>query len=139
MMKPNIAVLAYPMLNCVKASERSAINTWVNRAMLGNEVTEERLKTVSPVYQVNKDVPQTFIWHTTEDTFVPVENSLKYVTELQKYHVPYELHIYQKGEHGFALGDERTDSMPDHSQVNEQGATWLNLSLGWMKQIGFMK
>lgn len=56
MMKPNIAVLAYPMLNCVKASERSAINTWVNRAMLGNEVTEERLKTVSPVYQVNKDV-----------------------------------------------------------------------------------
>lgn len=139
MMKPNIAVLAYPMLNCVKASERSAINTWVNRAMLGNEVTEERLKTVSPVYQVNKDVPQTFIWHTTEDTFVPVENSLKYVTELQKYHVPYELHIYQKGEHGFVLGDERTDSMPDHSQVNEQGATWLNLSLGWMKQIGFMK
>lgn len=139
MMKPNIAVLAYPMLDCVKASGRSAINAWVNRAMLGNEVTEERLKTVSPVYQVNKDVPRTFIWHTTEDTFVPVENSLKYVTELQKYQVPYELHIYQKGEHGFALGDERTDSMPDHSQVNEQGATWLNLSLGWMKQIGFMK
>ena len=138
MMKPNIAILAYPMLDCVKASGRTAINAWVNRAMLGEDVTEERLKKVSPLYQVNSDVPPTFIWH-TEDTFVPVENSLAYVMELQKNQIPYEVHIYQKGEHGFALGDERTDSMPDHSQVNEQGATWVKLSLGWMRQIGFMK
>ena len=138
MVKPNAVILAYPKLDLTVFSERSMIDGWVNRAMLGNDVTEERLREVSPVFHVNEQVPPTFLWHTTEDTFVPVENSLEYSIELQKNHVPFELHIYQKGEHGFALGDFRTDSMPDHSQVNEQGATWVMLSVGWMKQIGIL-
>ena len=135
MIKPNATILAYPMLNCIHASERKMINQWVNRAMLGEDVSEERLKEVSPVYQVNEDVPHTFLWHTMEDTFVPVENSLEYAQQLRKYKVPFELHIYQNGEHGCALGDERTDSLPDHSQINMQAATWVNLSAGWLKQI----
>ncbi len=138
MVKPNAVILAYPKLDNTFFSERSKIDGWVNRAMLGNDVTEERLRVVSPIFHVNEKVPPTFLWHTTEDTFVPVENSLEYSIELQKKHIPYELHIYQKGEHGFALGDARTDSMPDHSQVNEQGATWVMLSMGWMKQIGIL-
>lgn len=137
-MRPNAVILAYPMLDCVRHSGKAAINRWVNRAMLGNEVTQKALEDVSPVFHVNPDVPPTFIWHTMEDTFVPVENSLEYARRLRQHRVPFEMHIYQKGEHGFALGDARTDSMPDHSQVNEQGATWVSLSVGWMKQIGLL-
>lgn len=59
----------------------------------------------------------------------------EYAQQLRKYKVPFELHIYQNGEHGCALGDERTDSLPDHSQINMQAATWVNLSAGWLKQI----
>lgn len=136
MLRPNAAILAYPMLDCVRASDRSQINAWMNRAVCGNEVTQDKLTALSPLFHVNKDVPQTFLWHTMEDSFVPVSNTLEYVMKLQENNVPCEVHIYQKGEHGFALGDKRTDAMPDHSQVNEQGATWVDLSIGWMKQIG---
>lgn len=138
MMKPDAVILAYPKLNCTAFSKKAEIDQWVNRAMLGNQITEEGLRAVSPVFHVTEKVPPTFLWHTAEDTFVPAENSLEYSMELQKNHVPFELHIYQKGEHGIALGDARTDSMPDHSQVNEQGATWVKLSAGWMKQIGIL-
>ncbi len=74
-------------------------------------------------------------WNTDWLTEQPVENSLEYAQQLRKYKVPFELHIYQNGEHGCALGDERTDSLPDHSQINMQAATWVNLSAGWLKQI----
>lgn len=138
MLRPDATILAYPMLDCLKGSERARVNEWVNRAMLGNEITETRLREVSPIYHVGNHVPPTFIWHTMEDTFVPVTNSLEYAIKLQENRVPYEMHIYQKGEHGIALGDKRTDSMPDHSQVNSQGATWVELSVGWMKEIGIL-
>ncbi len=40
------------------------------------------------------------------DASVPVENSLAFVAALRKAGVPFELHLYERGPHGFALGDK---------------------------------
>ena len=83
---------------------------------------------------VSKDVPPTFIWHTMEDPYVPVASALNFASQLEEKMVPFELHIYQKGKHGLALADLRTDSKKDRSQSNEQAATWKRLYLGWLKE-----
>jgi dipeptidyl aminopeptidase/acylaminoacyl peptidase len=35
---------------------------------------------------------------------VPVENSLHFAEALRKAGVPFDLHVYQKGQHGMGLG-----------------------------------
>ena len=52
----------------------------------------------SPVYLV----------HAADDTLVPVENSLMLAAAYSRENIPFELHIYPKGEHGFALGNAIT-------------------------------
>ena len=54
---------------------------------------------------VGKHTPPTFIWTTAEDTVVPPTNSLNYASALSKANVPFELHIYPKGQHGKSTGD----------------------------------
>ena len=55
---------------------------------------------------VTKDFPKTFIWHTTFDTVVKVQNSLALALELEKNKIFFELHIYPMHDHGQALATE---------------------------------
>jgi dipeptidyl aminopeptidase/acylaminoacyl peptidase len=54
--------------------------------------------------QVTKQTPPTFLVHTANDAGVPVENSLRFADALRKMGVPFELHVYERGPHGFGLG-----------------------------------
>ena len=53
---------------------------------------------------VTKDTPPTFIWTTAEDGVVDPANSVSYALALSKVGVPFELHVYPRGEHGKATG-----------------------------------
>jgi dipeptidyl aminopeptidase/acylaminoacyl peptidase len=44
--------------------------------------------------------------HTVEDPRVYVMQSLAFATALQQHGVPFEVHIYEKGRHGIALGKD---------------------------------
>jgi acetyl esterase/lipase len=53
---------------------------------------------------------------------VSVENSLRFYAALQKAGVPSELHVFEKGGHGFGLG------------VNGgEPSAWPNLCAAWLK------
>jgi dipeptidyl aminopeptidase/acylaminoacyl peptidase len=72
---------------------------------------------------VTSKTPPTFLFHTTEDQVVPVENSILYYLALRKAGVSVEMHIYQKGRHGVGLAaaDPILRTWPDHL------AAWLQL------------
>ena len=57
--------------------------------------------------------PPTFLFHTTADTTVPVENSVLFYMALRKAGVPAEMHIYERGPHGVGLAptDEALSSL----------------------------
>ncbi|MBA1393954.1 alpha/beta hydrolase, partial [Lactobacillus sp. XV13L] len=99
-----------------------------------NDQSKKRKDIINLIDAVTKNVPPTFIWHTMEDPYVPVSNALRFATQLEKNAIPFELHIYQKGKHGLALADLRTDSKSDRSQSNTQAATWKRLYLGWLTE-----
>jgi dipeptidyl aminopeptidase/acylaminoacyl peptidase len=58
-----------------------------------------------------------------EDKTVPPENSIMFALALQEHHVPYELHIYEKGRHGIGLA---------------HGHPWTEACLTWLNLHGFM-
>jgi dipeptidyl aminopeptidase/acylaminoacyl peptidase len=76
--------------------------------------------------QVTKQTPPTFLVHTANDTAVPVENSLRFADALRKMGVPFELHIYERGPHGFGLGGN-----------NSVLLSWPGRCADWLRLQGF--
>jgi len=72
--------------------------------------------------QVTKETPPTFIFHTTEDQAVPVENAIAFYSALRKHRIDCELHIYQKGRHGVGLASK-----------DPVLSTWPSRLEDWMK------
>jgi len=73
------------------------------RNLAGEDASAELLETLSCDRHVNKETPPCFLWHTGEDTTVPLENSLAFATALRQHGVPFELHVYNPGRHGLGL------------------------------------
>jgi dipeptidyl aminopeptidase/acylaminoacyl peptidase len=71
-----------------------------------------------------------FLWHTTEDVLVDVAHSLKLAVKLREAEIPFELHIFEKGEHGLALADRTTARKSSH--LNAHVAKWFELCEGWL-------
>jgi acetyl esterase/lipase len=98
--------------------------------LLGNNPSSELVQLLSNELQVTRSTPPCFIWTTYEDTVVPIENSLLFAEALQKNHVPFDLHIYQKGGHGMGLADKPPFDHPH---------PWAGDCLFWLKVQGFVR
>ena len=57
--------------------------------------------------QVTRFTPPTFIAHCSDDTAVPIENSLRYYNKLIDNEVPAEMHIWPRGGHGWGFSSEK--------------------------------
>ncbi len=78
---------------------------------------------------VTKDTPPTFLFSTSDDSVVPIMNTVKYTEALTENGVPFELHIFRTGQHGLALSKKAT------GVVNDDVAQWLKLSVNWLNAI----
>ena len=78
--------------------------------------------------QVTARTPPTFLWHTADDSAVPVENSLLFFEALHKAGVPGELHVFPHGRHGLGLA-------PGDPAVSQ----WPRLCAVWMEGLGLLK
>jgi acetyl esterase/lipase len=144
--KPNALVLGYPLLDYKLMLEKS-LKEMNNPEFKGNidfmqiancaltgvdEMTEEVIKEYSPSYWVSENTPPTFMWHTSKDNLVYAENSLVFALELAKHDVPYEIHVFQDGDHGLALANEITSNSQE--QINKDCEIWFDLAANWLKK-----
>ena len=123
--RPDLGILCYPVITMGEYTHQGSKNN-----LLGNEPSSDLVKLLSNELQVTKETPPCFLFHTYEDTAVPVENSLLFAAALRKAGVPFDLHIYQKGRHGIGLADQ-----PPFANVHP----WANDCLFWLKEQGFVK
>ena len=63
---------------------------------------------------------------------VPVENTLMYAAGLRRVGVPFELHIFEKGEHGLS---RVSDELIWSKRKFEREYPWLSLSVDWLNQL----
>ena len=120
--RPDLGVLCYPVISSGEYAHRGSFNN-----LLGENAQAELLQMLSTELHVTKDTPPTFLWHTTEDRAVPVQNSLLFATALAKANVPFELHVYEKGGHGMGLPKPGKPAPP-----------WDAELLRWLKARGFL-
>lgn len=87
-----------------------------------------------PTPIIDKDVPETFLFHTYLDNVVPVDTSLFVAGELRKYDIPFELHVFRNGSHGLSLGNE-TVNWGNGFVSDKQYEKWLSLSVDWLNDL----
>ena len=98
--RPDFAVLCYAVIT----SDKRYWNQYSFKSLLGDaDFNEENCHAMSQECNVSAQTPPTFLWHTLQDNGVHCENSILYAEALRKAGVPFELHIYEKGNHGQGL------------------------------------
>lgn len=120
--RPAFSILIYPVISM----DTSITHMGSRNKLLGTKPAPAKVQHLSNELQVNRETPPTFLVHATDDTVVPVGNSLRYYEALAKHDVPAEMHIYQKGGHGFALGRQGTER------------SWPEALLSWLKNGGWL-
>jgi acetyl esterase/lipase len=122
--RPDFAVLAYPVISLVEPWRHQGSRT----SLLGDHPDAALARSLSTDTRVTAATPPTFIFHTNEDTSVPVENSIHYFLALRKAGVPAEMHVFKDGRHGVGL------AMQDRAL-----AEWPTLLANWLRASGFLK
>lgn len=81
--------------------------------------------------KVDEKTPPAFIVAACADDLVPIENSLAYASALDKAKIPFEMHIYEKGYHGFSLAD-RTVYTKAEADYCAHIKGWFDLCITWL-------
>ena len=98
--RPNYAIMTYPVISLVAPYTHMGST----KNLLGDKINDMELRAfLSPEKQVTPKTPPCFLMHTSEDG-VSAENSIDFYSALKKANVPAELHVYEKGKHGYGLG-----------------------------------
>lgn len=139
-LRPAACILGYPLTDYIfmkenASKEKGSYNFFKmsNTLFLGeNWDTEEKLLDASPARLVDADTPATFIWTTSGDNLVPNQHSSLYAFALAEAKIPYELHVFQDGDHGLATADQ--SSAQALSQCNADAAKWIDLCACWLQK-----
>lgn len=117
--RPDLSVLIYPVISFTT----EYVHAGSRKNLLGDAPSPELMELLSNEKQVTAQTPPAFLVATSEDKAVPMENSLLYALALRKAHVPVELHVYEKGPHGFGLATND----PVLRSWTERCAAWLRV------------
>jgi acetyl esterase/lipase len=121
--RPDFLILGYPVISLFQPyAHQGSVNS-----LLGEHPDPGLLRELSPELHVTPQTPPTFLVTTSEDTTVPPENTMDFYRALRKAGVPAELHIFEKGNHGFGL----TAGEPNHE-------VWHILLEQWLHQRGLL-
>ena len=95
--RPDFVALLYPVITMRDPSAHAGSR----RNLLGDAPDATVVARMSLESQVKADTPPVFLVHTSEDRTVPIENSLLFFSALKAAGVPVEMHLYERGAHGF--------------------------------------
>ena len=122
--RPSFLILGYPVITM----QDGYVHMGSRNQLLGGQPTREQMDAFSNELYVTKDTPQTFIMHATDDTSVPVQNSINFYLALKKAEIPVELHLFKDGGHGYSI-------RLTHGKTCQ---LWPELCTEWLKSIGII-
>lgn len=99
---------------------------------------EELMKRLSFEDAITKDSPNAFFVSTFKDKLVGYQNTLSLVNKYSSLNIPFEVHIFNKGEHGISLGDESVELADEISLVRQVFSKWFELFINFLKVNAFL-
>ncbi len=122
-LRPDFMILLYPVISFTDSLAHMGSRT----NLIGKNPAQEKIKYYSNELQVTKQTPPTFLVHAKDDGGVKVQNSIAFYDALQKNGVPSEIHLYEKGGHGFGMNNKTSSDK------------WMDWLQAWMKKNGWVK
>ncbi|MDN3669453.1 alpha/beta hydrolase [Echinicola jeungdonensis] len=120
--QPNFSILIYPVVSM----DTSVTHQGSRKSLLGDKLNTQWETYFSNEMQVGPETPPAFLVHSWDDTAVLPDNSIRYAKALNQMGVKTELHLYEKGGHGYGKGDK--DKTGNAYQ-------WLDLSHKWIQGL----
>jgi acetyl esterase/lipase len=117
--RPDFMLLIYPVITMQPpyAHAGSRLN------LIGAHPDQALMDHLSPELQVTKETPPAFLVSTEEDKTVPFQNVVLLFEALKHAGVPAEMHIFEKGPHGFGM----RKGLGAASEWPQRCADWLRL------------
>ncbi len=122
--RPDFSLLIYPVITF----SNSITHSDTRKNLIGTNPSADKIEFYSSEDHVTRETPPAFLISTMDDE-VAVENSILYFLACKKNSVPAEMHIYEKGGHGYAL--KKTGRGPVE--------TWADRMEDWLKDRNLMK
>jgi acetyl esterase/lipase len=119
--RPDFLILGYPVITL----KEPFVHHGSLHSLLGENPDPALVNLLSNETQVTKDTPPAFLFHTSDDETVDVQNSVHFYLALQAAHVPAEMHIFEHGKHGVGLARD-----------NPELSVWTDLLAAWLKHRG---
>ncbi|SHM31761.1 Acetyl esterase/lipase [Cyclobacterium lianum] len=119
--RPDFMILGYPVISFTE----HITHIGSRNNLIGKDPEQKWVEYFSNEKQVRADSPPTFIFHSQDDTGVPVQHSLLFYQGLLEKQIPAEMHLYPTGAHGFSLS------------INKEGTQkgWMESCINWMHHL----
>jgi acetyl esterase/lipase len=121
--RPDFLILGYPVISF----DPAVTHAGSLKNLLGDNPDPKLVENLSNELQVTAQTPPTFIFHTSNDNGVPVENSVRFYLALRKAKVPVEMHLFENGPHGVGM------ALSDPSL-----SAWPTLLMNWLRARGLL-
>lgn len=141
-LRPKGLVLGYPMLHgcssdyVIQNAHKDELikhqTRFVEQALFGtNHPTDEQVREVNMMENINEDTPSTFIWSLKNDRVLDTKMITQYVLQLMEHGISCEYHLFEQGEHGLGLANELYATREE--EINLDVNMWVDLASNWLK------
>jgi acetyl esterase/lipase len=121
--RPDFLILGYPVISF----DPAVAHAGSVKNLLGDNPDPKLIEDLSDDLRVTAQTPPTFLFHTTNDNGVPVENSVRFYLALRKARVPAEMHLFENGPHGVGMA------------LNDPAlSAWPSLLMNWLRARGLL-
>jgi acetyl esterase/lipase len=119
--RPDFVILGYPVVSF----DPTFTHSGSRNNLLPEGTASEWVDYFSNEKHVNASTPPSFIFHSQDDSGVPVAHSIRFYEALTSAGVPAEMHLYPTGGHGYALS------------VNKEGTQkgWMDSCIKWIRSM----
>lgn len=130
-LRPDALIFAYPLFDLKLYNDGVEEKGKIFGKMLWDEKAN-----VNSLDNIHEEMPPVFIWHTRDDPIVPSNQSLMLATKLAQFGIPYELHMFNIGDHGLStcngLSLYGKIGLRDYP-VNVD--KWVEMSINWVNSL----
>ncbi|MCT4586763.1 MAG: alpha/beta hydrolase [Carboxylicivirga sp.] len=117
--QPDFSLIVY---GCPRLTKENV--EWLESKLFHRKMTKEEYDEFNILQSINADTPPAFLVHALDDKVCYYEETTVYAEALHQHKVPFELHTFPTGGHGFGLGDEKNGT-------NQ----WIGLAISWIKRL----